>query len=121
VSFETTTLPKILFVDDEEPILGAARRLLRSHKVEVLTARNGAEALQIINTQDVWAVISDYRMPGMTGAELLERLRREKPEITRVMLTGFIEIGIMQEAVNRAGSSTHRMSGLSSQTTACPV
>lgn len=94
--------PKILFVDDEESILSAAKRLFRGKKIDVLTTTSPREALRIITEEDCWVVVSDYRMPEMTGTELLEQVKKKSPQVSRLMLTGFLELPIVQEAINRA-------------------
>ncbi|MDZ4678106.1 MAG: ATP-binding protein [Oligoflexia bacterium] len=94
--------PKVLFVDDEESILAAARRLFRGKPIEVLTASSPHEALKLLEKEDCWVIISDYRMPEMTGTELLEQVKKKSPQVSRLMLTGFLELPIVHEAVNRA-------------------
>jgi two-component system NtrC family sensor kinase len=94
--------PKVLIVDDEEAILAAARRLLRSKNIDCLTAKSPSEALKILKKEDCWVVVSDYRMPEMTGTDLLEEIKRVHPNVSRLMLTGFLELPIIQEAINKA-------------------
>jgi two-component system NtrC family sensor kinase len=94
--------PKILFVDDEESILAAARRLFRGKPIDVLTTSSPHEAMRLLETEDCWVVVSDYRMPEMTGTELLEQVKKKSPHVSRLMLTGFLELPIVQEAINRA-------------------
>ena len=94
--------PKILIVDDEESILSAARRFLRGKQFEVLTSSSPSEALELVTKEDCWVVVSDYRMPEMTGTEFLEQVKKRAPSVTRLMLTGFLELPIIQEAINRA-------------------
>lgn len=93
--------PAVLCVDDEPNILSAMRRLLRGSGCRVLTAHGGDEALQLLEREPVQLVISDMRMPGMDGAELLSRVRARWPEITRVLLTGYADIGSTISAINR--------------------
>lgn len=94
--------PKVLIVDDEEAICAAARRLLRSKNIDCVTASTPQEALKILKREDCWVVVSDYRMPEMSGTELLEEIKKNYPNISRLMLTGFLELPIIQEAINRA-------------------
>ena len=94
--------PKVLFVDDEDSILSAARRLFRGKQIEILTTPSPREALEIIAREDVWVVISDHRMPEMTGTEFLEQVKHRSPQISRILLTGFLELPIIKEAINRA-------------------
>jgi response regulator RpfG family c-di-GMP phosphodiesterase len=92
----------ILAVDDEPAILSALSRLLRPDGIRVVTASGGAQALSILEEQAsaIGAIISDYTMPGITGAELLRTVRLRWPDITRVMLTGNADLPAAAQAVN---------------------
>jgi len=76
----------VLCVDDEPQVLEAIKRSLRRCGVDVLTADCGAAALQIMRTHCPDVVISDMRMPHMDGTELLENVRRDWPDASRVIL-----------------------------------
>ncbi|MEV6596284.1 response regulator [Actinoplanes sp. NPDC051346] len=82
--------PHVLFVDDEPRILGGLRRMLRTHRDRWdMSFAEGAEAaLAALRDQPCDVIVSDYRMPGMNGAQLLERVRTEYPGIARVILSG---------------------------------
>jgi response regulator RpfG family c-di-GMP phosphodiesterase len=92
----------VLFVDDEPAVLSALTRLLRPDGVRVLTAGDGVEALDILDSHaaTVGVVMSDYSMPGMNGAELLRSVRERWPDITRVLLTGNADLTAASRAVN---------------------
>jgi len=91
---------KILFVDDEENVLQSMKRQLRK-RFPMQTAMSGDEALQILKEKGPFAVIvSDMRMPGMTGVELLSRVKILYPETVRIMLTGNADQETAMEAVN---------------------
>ncbi|HEV7912127.1 MAG TPA: HD domain-containing phosphohydrolase [Albitalea sp.] len=90
----------VLAVDDEPNIVSALRRTLRSRGFTVHTALGGAEALQILEAQPVDAIISDMRMPEMTGAQFLQAARVKLPEAVRILLTGYADITSTIEAVN---------------------
>lgn len=91
---------KILFVDDEPNILQSIKRQLRK-RFDVTTAESGAQALDILKTEGPFAVIvSDMRMPEMTGVELLSRVKDLYPDMTRIMLTGNADQETAVEAVN---------------------
>ena len=77
----------ILVVDDDEALLGAMTRLLRPDGVLVLTANCGERALEILEQRadSLGAVISDYSMPGLSGADLLRAVRIRWPDLTRVL------------------------------------
>jgi HD-like signal output (HDOD) protein/ActR/RegA family two-component response regulator len=86
---------RVLFVDDEPHLLAALRRMLRSERErwEMLFASSGAEALALIDAEPVDAIVSDMRMPGMDGAELLSRVQREWPGTARIILSGEADLG----------------------------
>ncbi len=91
---------KILLVDDDPNILsGYLRQLRRGFNVE--TALGGARALEIIEAQGPFAVVvSDLKMPGMSGVELLARVKETSPDTVRLMLTGFADVDNAIAAVN---------------------
>jgi len=91
----------VMFVDDETNILKAIRRLFRAEDFDLYTAQSGAEALKLMDEISVQVVVSDHRMPGMTGVDLLATMRERWPEIIRILVTGNSEIGIAVEAINR--------------------
>ncbi len=93
-------MSKILFVDDEGSILKAARRCLALHDMDVLTAGSGREALELFKTQDISVLITDQRMPEMTGTELVEKVRHLSPETVRIILSGYTDLSALLEAIN---------------------
>jgi len=90
----------ILLVDDEEEILFSLRGLLRT-EFELHTAGSGAEALEILNRHSIHAIMTDQRMPNMTGVELLRRAKAERPEAVRIVFTGYADIKAVIDAVNQ--------------------
>ena len=82
--------PHVLFVDDEPRILGALRRMLRTHRDrwDMSFAESGEEALAVMLDTPCDVIVSDYRMPGMDGAQLLDRVCRDHPGTARVILSG---------------------------------
>ena len=90
----------ILVVDDEEGILKALRRLLKDLEADVITANSGKEALEILKNNQVSLIISDQRMPEMTGVELLHCSRDISPNSVRILLTGYADIETTIEAIN---------------------
>jgi len=91
----------VLFVDDEVNILKAVQRLLRQEPTRVLCAARGAEALELLEHNSVQVVVTDQRMPEMSGVELLAAVRERHPDVVRMMLTGYTEMNIAVEAINR--------------------
>lgn len=81
--------PRILLVDDEPRVLSALRRGLRREPIEIESAESGEEALKLLGARDFALVISDQKMPGMSGVEFLTKVRREWPSTERVLLSGW--------------------------------
>jgi len=81
--------PTLLIVDDEARILSALRRALRREGYEILTAETPAEAIRILDERPVDAILSDHKMPGMSGDRLLEEAARRRPDIVRMLITGW--------------------------------
>ncbi len=96
----TTALPPILIIDDEKDNLDALFRLLRT-QFQVTTTISPFEALKLIQTENYHVIISDQRMPEMTGVELLEKAKKLKPDTTRILLTGYTDIESVIDAINR--------------------
>ena len=95
----------VLFVDDEVNILRALQRLLRSEDMNVLCSSRGEEALETLSRQPVQVVVSDQRMPEMSGVDLLSRVRERWPDVVRMMLTGYTEMTIAVDAMG--GDAAH--------------
>jgi len=97
------TPPVILLVDDEASILSSLKRLLRPKGYTLITAESGAEGLQRLEENAVDLIISDMRMPEMTGAQFLGKAKEKYPDITRILLTGYSEITSLVAAINEGG------------------
>lgn len=93
-------LPPILVVDDERDNLDALRRLLRN-QYDVVTVDSAFEALKELQRRTFHVIISDQRMPEMTGVELLEKAKTLRPTSTRILLTGYTDIESVIGAINR--------------------
>ena len=94
-------LPAVLFVDDEERVLHALAGLFQG-TYEVHTATSGAEALELIRGKRFLVIVSDQRMPGMTGVELLREARTHAPSAVRLLLTGYSDFGAIVASVNES-------------------
>src|SRR5262245_57722381 len=94
------TKPPILIVDDEPEILFSLRGLLRL-QFEVQTATSGEEALRILRERPVHVIMTDQRMPEMTGVELLRRAQGTCPEAIRMIFTGYSDIKAVIDAINK--------------------
>lgn len=91
----------LLLVDDEPNILSALRRLFHSDGFQVRLAASGPEGLAILERDPVDLIISDMRMPGMSGDEFLALAAERWPQIPRILLTGYADIDSTVRAVNR--------------------
>lgn len=92
---------RLLCVDDEPNILSALRRLFRPHGYDVTLAGSAAEGLALLGEQAVDLVISDMRMPEMSGAQFLEQVHLRWPDTMRILLTGYADIASTIDAVNK--------------------
>ncbi len=90
----------ILYVDDEENNLVSFKAVFRI-KYNVLTAISGEEAIKILKNNTVNVIITDQRMPHMTGVEFLETIIDEFPLPTRILLTGYADMNAVIDAVNK--------------------
>ncbi len=90
----------VLYVDDEENNLFSFKATFRI-KYNVLTAISGTEALQILESKAVQVIISDQRMPAMTGVEFFEKIVEKYPGTIRILLTGYADMTAVVEAVNK--------------------
>lgn len=90
----------ILYVDDEENNLYSFKATFRM-KYKVLIALSGDEALEIMKSQPVHIIITDQRMPNMTGVEFLEKVIEIFPDPIRILLTGYADMGAVVDAVNK--------------------
>ncbi len=91
----------VLFIDDEANILSSLKRLFRTEGYRILTAESGAAGLALLEQETADVVVSDMRMPGMSGAEVLEQVRLKWPETVRILLTGYADISSTIAAINR--------------------
>jgi DNA-binding NtrC family response regulator len=90
---------KIMIVDDEPANLRVLERLFRPD-YQVVTAPSGAEALALLEQHDVALLISDQRMPAMTGIELMMKTVPIRPQMVKILLTGYTDVGALIEALN---------------------
>jgi len=93
------TKPRILLIDDEERVLNALQIVFRG-QYEVFSATEGSKALDILREQHIHVVISDQRMPEMTGVEFLRHAREISPNTVRILLTGFSDLSAIIDSVN---------------------
>ena len=106
--------PGILVVDDEAVVGRTVKATLEAPTSDIVVARSGAEAVRVCKSRAFDLVISDMRMPGMDGVELLRLLAHDYPSMRRVILTGHAELEQTMAAIN--SGRVHRY-----LTKPCPV
>jgi two-component system NtrC family sensor kinase len=92
----------LLVVDDDDNVRRALKRVLRRTRCRVVDSPNADGALAVLQAEPIQVVISDYRMPGMSGVEFLRLVKERWPRIQRVLLTGQADSNAIEEAVNRS-------------------
>ncbi|HTD06261.1 EAL domain-containing protein [Undibacterium sp.] len=90
----------LLLVDDEPNILASLKRLLRREGYQILLANSGQEGLEILEKNRVDVIISDQRMPNMTGVEFLRTAKISHPDTVRIVLSGYTELQSITDAIN---------------------
>ena len=88
-------------MDDEPNILSSLQRLLRHEGYNILTSTSPAAAFDILAKHPVGVIISDQRMPEMSGTEFLSRVRELYPDTLRMVLSGYADLNSVTDAVNR--------------------
>ena len=89
----------LLFVDDEERVLRSLEVLFKN-RFRVLTTTDGSEAVAMVRRERVHVIVSDQRMPIMTGVEVLRRVREASPNTMRLLLTGYSDLEAIVNSVN---------------------
>lgn len=98
---ENEALSTLLLVDDEASILSSLKRVLRHENYRILTATSGEEALSLMALHPVGVILTDQRMPGMSGTELLAQARLMHPKAIRMVLSGYTGLDSLTDAINR--------------------
>jgi len=94
--------PAVLIVDDEQSICTALQRTFRKEQFDVFSANSGKEALELLDNNSIDVIVSDQRMPGMTGTELLSIVKDSHPDIGRIILSGHSDVHDLTDAINEA-------------------
>ena len=92
--------PGVLFVDDEDNVLNALRRLLRTEKYAIHYSGSVEEAKKILSNNEIDVVVSDHLMPSMNGLSFLKLVKQLYPDVVRVLLTGHADLQMAIEAIN---------------------
>ena len=87
----------VLFVDDDETILRSLERGLLDELYIKIFAKSGQEALEILQKEQVHVIVTDMRMPGMDGLELLKVVRETYPNIVMIVLSGYTDMPILMK------------------------
>lgn len=95
-------MPNLLIVDDEKQILNSLQRELRETPWSVTACNDPAKAMELLETKEFDVVLSDYRMPRITGVQVLACARRHQPTSARIILSGYTDATAMLQAVNEA-------------------
>ncbi len=91
----------VLFVDDEEKVLNSANRIFIDNHIRILNAANAEEALSHFRNEEIAVIVSDNQMPGMSGLELLSRVREISPDTIKILMTGHDDLVTAVDAINR--------------------
>jgi signal transduction histidine kinase len=90
----------VLFVDDEEPNLVVFEAVC-GDEFPVLTASSATAGLELMKEHEIGVVLTDQRMPGMTGIEMLEKVEAEYPDAIRLLITAYSDLKAAEDAINR--------------------
>jgi YesN/AraC family two-component response regulator len=96
---------RILIVDDDKDCLSSLKNILLREEnmvLEIFTANNGEEAWNRLQEKGFDLVLSDYKMPGMDGIELLARVKDKFPNTQRILITAFSDLSVAKQAINKA-------------------
>jgi response regulator RpfG family c-di-GMP phosphodiesterase len=96
----------VLFVDDEKNLLRSIWRELREEPYEILFAENGEKALEILEAKKISVIVTDLKMPGMNGMELLGIVKKKFPDVIRIIVTASAEVSTILSAIHEG--ETHR-------------
>jgi YesN/AraC family two-component response regulator len=92
---------KLLLVDDEPNILSSLKRLFRREGYTIYTANSGNEGLEILAENRIGVIVSDQRMPHMTGVEFFTKVKKLYPDTVRIILSGYTDLNSVTDAINK--------------------
>jgi diguanylate cyclase (GGDEF)-like protein/PAS domain S-box-containing protein len=90
----------LLLIDDEENILHSLKRMLRKESFNIITCQSAAEAFEVLALHNVQVIVSDQRMPEMSGTEFLSRVKEMYPDTIRLVLSGYTDLRSVTDAIN---------------------
>jgi len=93
----------VLCVDDESCILSLLTRMFRKEPYELLLANSGEEAIEVIKEREVALIISDYKMPGMSGLDFLREARKISPRSMSILMSAFVDHELLRSAAKELG------------------
>ena len=91
----------VLFVDDEEKILKSLKRSFMDEPYETIFANSGKEAIEFLKQKEAHVLVTDMRMPEMSGLKLLKIVREERPHIIRMVFSGYADIDTLLASINQ--------------------
>lgn len=91
----------VLVLDDEQSILDLCVRLFRNDPYGIAVTKDYREALRIVTTEDVKVVLSDNRMPGISGVDFLRQVKERRPDAVRILFTGYTDVQVAEDAINK--------------------
>ena len=92
---------RVLIVDDEEHVLETASQILADRNYSVVLCRDASQALNNLQNDSIDIVLTDIKMPGISGLELLEKIREKKPLLPVILMTGYADLNLAVEAINK--------------------
>lgn len=95
-----TQKTNVLFLDDEQSILNSVKRVFLNSPYGVMTTTRPAEAMELLSQGDIKVVLSDHRMPGLTGVQFLKNVKEQNPDVVRILFTGYADFSAAEEAIN---------------------
>ena len=90
---------KVLYIDDEQSNLDSFKASFR-RQYEIFLAKSAAEGYQILDTTKVHVIVSDQRMPGITGVDFFKSIKEKYPDPLRILLTGYTDVQVLADAIN---------------------
>jgi DNA-binding NtrC family response regulator len=91
----------VLFVDDEEKVLNALKMALIDEPYHEIFVRSGEEAIEILEQEQVHVIVTDMRMPGMSGLDLLKLVKEKYPKVVRIVLSAYTQVSTLLTAINQ--------------------